>query len=155
MEPAQMFILHRLQSVLEAAGIPVAGLADYGPDVTPRFAVTVDIAASTNPTEIEAAAETILANFDASPEAQAIWDAQQVHVDAHTIILGNDSNSIAIRAALKVSYASMVETRNEINTIIAFINSQFPNANLVPLANRSWSDVVAATQAVIAAGQAG
>jgi len=154
-DPSQMFILQRLQSIMQAAGIPVSGMVDYGPDVTPRFRVDIDITGSTNPTELEAIVDDILANFDTSPEAQAAWRLQQVHVNAKTVIVGNDANSIAIRAALKVSYASMVETRNEINAIVAFINSRYPSANLAPLANRSWADVVAATQAIIAAGQAG
>jgi hypothetical protein len=87
---------------------------------------------------------------------QAAAEAAQVttsRAEAIGYISANDGRSKLIRAALKLITNSLVKTRSKVNEIAAQVNAA-SGSNIELLPNRDWSDLVAAVQNLIEAGQA-
>lgn len=69
---------------------------------------------------------------------------QQAKALAKAGITSQHPEDIKIRNIIRVIYASLIETRNKINEIVAK-----PTVNIQPLTNRTWAQAIAAVSSQI------
>lgn len=132
-----------------AAGLPVVGTADNGPDAVPRF--RVDLVSSATQAQRDQAA-SIAASLNVAQAAQDAYQAQTNRAAARALLTAPDGNGKALRAIAFETKDLVTALGQKINELVAFSNTK--GATITPLVGPNWAAIAAAIISQINSGNA-